>query len=318
MSSVVSCLLPAARVDRAALGLLGAAERVAGQIGQPHVCVVLCSADDADLTTIAAHCDEVVHATVDEILPEQWLAVLHAVCTDSSPRMVLLANDTYSQELAPRLAHRLSGGCVSDVQSIECTDGRLRVTRAVYGGKAQAVYEFSDQPAVAWIRARAFAPESPRTTAAQIRELSPPTDGTNSLRIVERQTEAAGEERLEEAQVIVSGGRGLGGPEPFDELQTLANVMGGQLGASRAACDAGWISHNHQVGQTGKKVAPELYLAVAISGASQHLMGIADAKVVAAINTDRDAPIFKHCQFGLVEDYRNVIGPLQQRLKESL
>src|SRR5205085_9145907 len=111
-------------------------------------------------------------------------------------------------------------------------------------------------------------------------------------------------------------GRGLGGPEPFEELRALADVMGAQVAASRAACDAGWVPPSWQVGQTGRKVAPELYLAIALSGASQHLMGIADARVIAAINVDRDAPIFGHCRFGLVEDYRNVVGLLQQKLSE--
>ena len=112
------------------------------------------------------------------------------------------------------------------------------------------------------------------------------------------------------------GGRGLGGPEPFKQLQDLAKAMGAEMAASRAACDAGWVPATWQVGQTGKKVAPELYLAIALSGASQHLMGIADAKVIAAINTDPDAPIFGHCRFGLVEDYRNVVGLLQKKLLE--
>ena len=124
--------------------------------------------------------------------------------------------------------------------------------------------------------------------------------------------------RLEDAETIVSGGRGLGGPEPFEELKKLADAIGAEVAASRAACDAGWVPPNWQVGQTGKKVAPQLYLAVAISGASQHLMGIADSKVIAAINSDADAPIFKHCSFGLVEDYRKVVGPLAERLATTI
>jgi electron transfer flavoprotein alpha subunit len=120
---------------------------------------------------------------------------------------------------------------------------------------------------------------------------------------------------LEEARVIVSGGRGIGGPEPFnDELKPLAELMGAQLAASRAACDAGWVPPTLQVGQTGKKVTPDLYLAIAITGASQHMAGISEAKNIAAINTDPDAPIFKHCRFGIVEDYRKVVPLLRQKL----
>ena len=124
--------------------------------------------------------------------------------------------------------------------------------------------------------------------------------------------------RLEDARVIVAGGRGLGGPEPFDDLRQLAGILGGELAASRAPCDAGWVEPNLQVGQTGKKVAPDFYLAVAVSGASQHVMGVTDAKVIAAINTDEDAPIFRHCQFGLVEDYRKVIGLLRRTAHGAL
>ena len=124
--------------------------------------------------------------------------------------------------------------------------------------------------------------------------------------------------RLEDAQVIVSGGRGLGGPEPFQELKALADTIGAEQGASRAACDAGWVPPNWQVGQTGKKVAPELYIAIAISGASQHLLGMGDSKVVAAINTDADAPIFKHCSFGIVEDYKAVVPLLTREARGAV
>ena len=119
---------------------------------------------------------------------------------------------------------------------------------------------------------------------------------------------------MEDAQIIVSGGRGLGGPEPFEDLKALAATINAQVAASRAACDAGWCPPTWQVGQTGKKVAPGLYLAIAISGASQHLAGMSDSKVIAAINTDADAPIFKHCRFGIVEDYRKVLPLLQAKL----
>jgi electron transfer flavoprotein alpha subunit len=115
--------------------------------------------------------------------------------------------------------------------------------------------------------------------------------------------------------VIVSGGRGIGGPEGFqNELRPLADQLGAQLAASRAACDAGWVPPTWQVGQTGKKVTPDFYLAIAITGASQHMAGISEAKNIAAINTDPDAPIFKHCRFGIVEDYRKVVPLLREKL----
>ena len=133
----------------------------------------------------------------------------------------------------------------------------------------------------------------------------------------ERKREESGAARLEEATVYCSGGRGIGGGEPFEtELKPLAEQMRAQLAASRAACDAGWVSPTMQVGQTGKKVTPELYLAIAITGASQHIAGISEAKNIAAINTDADAPIFKHCRFGIVEDYKKVVPLLREKLAE--
>jgi electron transfer flavoprotein alpha subunit len=267
--------------DRAAQGLAGAAQR----LGDVHA------------------------IRIDEYQPEECLSALAEACQDAT--VILLGNDTYSQELAPRLAHRLGGSCVGDGVDVQLEGGALRVTRQVYGGKAQAVIALRRAPFVAWLRARSFAPaEIPAVERLQV------ANTTQRTKIVERRTEQS-EARLEDARVIVSGGRGIGGPEGFNsELQPLAQLLGAQLAASRAACDAGWVPPTWQVGQTGKKVAPDLYLAIGITGASQHMAGISEAKQIAAINIDRDAPIFKHCRFGIVEDYRKVVPLLRQKLTE--
>jgi electron transfer flavoprotein alpha subunit len=174
-------------------------------------------------------------------------------------------------------------------------------------------------PAVVWLRARSFAPAAPLAQAGEITRAALDIQVDTRTRIVERKREAGGESRLEEARVIVSGGRGIGGPEPFEtELKPLADLLKAQMAASRAACDAGWVPPTWQVGQTGKKVTPELYLGIAITGASQHMAGISEAKVIAAINTDPDAPIFKHSRFGIVEDYRKVVPLLREKLAALL
>jgi electron transfer flavoprotein alpha subunit len=203
---------------------------------------------------------------------------------------------------------------MGDAADIAADGDKLKGTRAVYGGKAVAVYQLERRPGVAWIRARAQAPASPRTDQADIKHIATSADPIAATRLLERQTEVHEGVRLEDARWIVSGGRGLGGPEPFEQLKELADSIGAQVAASRAACDAGWVPPTWQVGQTGKRVAPDLYLAVGISGASQHLIGIADAKVIAAINIDQHAPIFKHCRFGIVEDYKKVVGLLKEKL----
>jgi electron transfer flavoprotein alpha subunit len=159
--------------------------------------------------------------------------------------------------------------------------------------------------------------ETAGRAAGEITKLPLELADDERVKVVSRHVEAREGVRLEDARLIVSGGRGLGGPEPFAHLQALADAIGAQMAASRAACDAGWVPPSWQVGQTGKKVAPELYMAIAISGASQHIMGIADSKVICAINRDADAPIFKHCRFGLVEDYEKVVGPLREILSRA-
>ncbi|MDX1383062.1 MAG: electron transfer flavoprotein subunit alpha/FixB family protein, partial [Thermoanaerobaculia bacterium] len=227
----------------------------------------------------------------------------------------LLSNDVYSQEVTPRLAGRIGGSSMADAVSVEVVDGAVRATRSAYGGKAMSVYELKRSPAVVWVRARALPPAEPGGGEATV-ESATVELGEPALRIVERRAEEQEGVRLEDAQIIVSGGRGLGGPEPFEQLRALADAMGAEMGASRAACDAGWVPPSWQVGQTGKKVAPELYLAIAISGASQHLLGMGDSKVIAAVNTDGDAPIFKHCSFGIVEDYKNVVPRLTEKISE--
>jgi electron transfer flavoprotein alpha subunit len=289
--------------------------------------VVGVGASDAVLTNSAFHADRVVAVEHDLLgegyQPEICLAALTEACKQLGPRFVMLGQDSYSQELAARLAYRVGGAVIGDVQEIVVHEGSVRATRGVYGGKAIAVIGANVCPAVLRLRARAFAAEAPREQPVQIEvsaiDLTALLSETPAVsRLLSRELADEGNVRLEDAPFIVSGGRGLGGPEPFEELRQLAAAMHAELAASRAACDAGWVPPGLQVGQTGKKVAPQLYLAIALSGASQHLMGISDAKTVAAINTDPDAPIFRHCKFGLVEDYRNVIGPLRELIEKKL
>ena len=316
MNDVVICLFAQAGFDKAAQGLAGAGRRLADSLGSQLRAVLLGSGAHALAGELARVVDTVVIVDQGEYEPETCLSALtHLCCGELSPRAVLLANDTYSQEITPRLAHRLGGSAVGDGVEVHIDGEALCVSRQVYGGKAQAVIELKRKPAVVWLRARSFSSANPRAEAGEIRQAVLDLPADTRTRIIERKREASGEARLEEARVIVSGGRGIGGPEPFEmELKPLADLMGAQMAASRAACDAGWVPPTWQVGQTGKKVTPDLYLAIAITGASQHMAGISEAKNIAAINTDPDAPIFKHCRFGIVEDYRKVVPLLREKL----
>lgn len=314
MNEVIVCILGSGDFDRAAQGLLGAGRRLADEMGVSLHALVIGNPSIEETAKIANSVTVANQPELAEYQTESALNALTQFCRERKPSAVLLSNDTYSQELAPRLAHRLSGSAAGDVVDIRLRDSNIRVTRSVYGGKAAAVIELKRSPAVLWIRARAFEPAIAQSGSAEITHAKFDLPSNAGPKIVERNAQTSGETRLEDARVIVSGGRGLGGAEPFKQLQELADLIGAQMAASRAACDAGWVPPSWQVGQTGKKVAPGLYMAIAIHGASQHLAGISDAKAIAAINIDADAPIFKHCRFGIVEDYRKVVPLLCAKL----
>ncbi|HYO92543.1 MAG TPA: electron transfer flavoprotein subunit alpha/FixB family protein [Pyrinomonadaceae bacterium] len=318
MNDVVIALFSSAGFDKAAQGLAGAGRRLADELGGQLRAIVLGAEAEPLAQGLARIADAVTvanQAELAEYQPETCLSALFQLCGEQQPRAVLFSNDTYSQELAPRLAHRLGGSAVGDGVEVRAEGEALLVSRQVYGGKAQAVIELKRRPAVVWLRARSFAPAAARQEACAITRAALDIQADARTRIIERKREAGGEARLEEARVIVSGGRGIGGPEPFQsELKPLADLLGAQMAASRAACDAGWVPPTWQIGQTGKKVTPELYLAIAITGASQHMAGISEAKTIAAINTDPDAPIFKHSRFGIVADYKQVVPVLREKL----
>lgn len=319
MKDIVLCLFAAAGFDKAAQGLTGAAQRLAAESGgQVHV-VLLGSGAQALAPEFAPFAQTVLHGDQPELAdyqPELWLDALVQVCSTLEPRAILLSSDIYSQELAPRLAHRFAGSAVGDGIALAMKDEALRITRQVYGGKAQAVIEMKRFPAVAWLRGNSFAPASAAAVSGEIKPIAITLKSDVRSHVVERKREDTGEVRLEDARVIVGGGRGIGGPEPFkSELRPLADLLGAQLAATRAACDAGWVPATWQVGQTGKHVAPDLYLAIGLSGASQHLAGISEAKNIVAINIDPEASIFKYCQFGMVGDFRKVVPLLRQKLE---
>jgi electron transfer flavoprotein alpha subunit len=329
MNDVAACLMYCSGVDRATIGLLGEARRLSDSLGSGLRTIIVGPAGPGVLDEAARISESVILADVPELKTygvETTLTALTSICKHLNLRAVLMGNDCYGQELAARLAYRLGGSSIGDVTAIGIEGESLKATRSVYGGKAVAVVGLEKFPAVVWLRARSFAPAlmpagpDVRVTAEVSNALLdfPADSGPKMPSIVDSQGAESVEARLEDAAVIVSGGRGLGGPEPFEELKQIARLLGAQVAASRAACDAGWVPPSFQVGQTGRKVAPGLYVAVAISGASQHLAGISDAKVIAAINTDPDAPIFKHSAFGIVEDFRKVLPLLKQQLASRM
>jgi electron transfer flavoprotein alpha subunit len=211
-------------------------------------------------------------------------------------------------------------GLATDCTSISIEGGEIQVVRPVYSGKAIATVSFAGaRPAMATLRPNVFPllAES-RTGKAELVALQVPFDEKHfRSRATSIHSEKGAEIDVAEANIVVSGGRAMKGPENFSYIKDLADALGGAVGASRAAVDAGWIDHQHQVGQTGKVVSPSLYVACGISGAIQHLAGMSSSKVIVAINKDADAPIFKIADYGIVGDLYQVIPMMIEEIKRQ-
>ena len=227
------------------------------------------------------------------------------------PSVVLVAKTDAGSVVGARLAARFGAGLASDCIDLAVNaEGRVAVTRPVHGGNALAVYEFrSDGLQVVSVRPGAFEamPSSGGMPEVERVDMSNVCVSSAVPVLVETVLEEGEGIPLEQADVVVSGGRGLGGPEPFDQLRELCGLLNAALGASRAACDAGWIDHSHQVGLTGKSISPTMYLTVGISGASQHMAGCSSARNIVAIDKDREANIFSHARYGVVGDWAKVL-----------
>jgi len=245
---------------------------------------------------------------------EASLAALAELARELGASAVLLPADERSAEIAPRLAERLGGAAVMHATGIDVSDGRVVWTRPVFGGRALAAISAAAEPVVATLRRGAFeaAAATGGPAAAVSTRQAPNVDG--AVELVASEAPSAGES-LEDAKVIVSGGAGIGNGDGFAELEELARLLGGAVGASLAAVDAGWAPPDRQVGLTGKAVSPDVYFALGISGASQHLAGIGGAKAVVAVNTDPNAPIFSAARLGVVMDCHAFVASMIEQLR---
>lgn len=257
---------------------------------------------------------------LDEYDVDLYVNCLHNVFQQSNAEVLIISFDRMGKDLVGRVATRISASAITEVVDFRTEGEEQTWIRPVYGDKAYGEYKTTRPKVVVGIRQKSQ--DLPPFDENHIGEIIPldyaASEDLIVTKLVIKIQAALSGIRLEDARIIISGGRGLGGPEGFNELQTLANLLGGTVGASRAACDAGWVPSNLQVGQTGAVVAPDLYIAVGISGASQHLAGITSAKNVIAINTDPEASIFKRANIGVVADYKTVIPALTEKLKKVL
>ncbi len=245
---------------------------------------------------------------------ETYARALAQAIGEAKPSAVLVPFTAMGKDLAPRVAAKIGAGLVSDCVALTLKEGRLLARRPMYAGKAYATVRWEGEPQMATLRANVFALRPP-DAARRVEVVAGGVDVAARGRVTAVHTATEGKIELSEAQIIVSGGRGLKGPENFHLVQNLGEALGAAVGASRAVVDAGWVDHQMQVGQTGKTVSPTLYIACGISGAIQHLAGMSSSKYIVAINKDADAPIFKVANYGLVGDVFEVLPRLTEAAK---
>lgn len=297
--------------------LLAAARQLADANGDT-VDALLCAAGAVSGIEAlgAAGADRVLTAVHPDFATYCPDGIVATVASLPASRVVLTAATATGKDLAPRIAARLGSPCGMDVTAIVANGGTVRVTRPVYAGKAIQTVDLGGIPVVA-VRPGAYAAVAAGKAAAAVAVEVP----TFTRRLVVIGVSRPEQEAVDvaEARVVISGGRGLGDPKHFALLEELAAAFGGEaaVGASRAVVDAGWIGHGAQVGQTGKTVAPELYFAIGISGAIQHLAGMRTARTVVAINRDKDAPIFKVADYGIVGDLFEVVPALTEAIRKA-
>ena len=302
---------------KGAAELLAAARRLADSSGG-SVDALVCSNVQVDVSALgAAGADRVLNATHADFAsysPDGISATAASLAV--AYRAVVVAASATGKDLAPRIAARANAPCAMDVTSVELAGDVIRVIRPVYAGKALQTVEVRGLAVIA-IRPGAY-PAAGVAKAGAVESVAVPAFARR-LEVAAVRTSEKGALDVAEARVVIAGGRGLGDPKHFALLDDLAAAFGGEaaVGASRAVVDAGWAEHGAQVGQTGKTVAPELYIAVGISGAIQHLAGMRTAKVIVAINRDKDAPIFKVADYGIVGDLFEVVPALTAAVRQA-
>lgn len=296
--------------------LIGAAKKLSGEGGGSVTALV---AGDAALAQglIAAGADNAIAATNANLATgtaDAYVPAVEAALAQSGADVVLLGQTSLGRDLGPALAFKLGTAVAMDCVDLKVDGGRLRATRSAYGGNARAEVGFKNSPAIATVKAKSF--DAPAGAAGSGSVSSIDAAGDPRIKVTGTSKPESTGIRIEDAPVVVAGGRGLGDEGGFRVLEELSGLLKGATGASRAACDLGWYPPSQQVGLTGKTVSPNLYIAVAISGASQHMAGMAGSKNIVAINKDADANMVKVSKFAIVDDYKKVVPALIEEIKK--
>ncbi len=306
--------------------ILGCGRKLADDLKEEVLCVLMGSGlGDTPQKAISYGADKVY--AIDDALfkdyqTDSYAEAIGQIAAEAPPRIILLGQTSIGRDLGPRLAFKFNSSLSADCLELNINpDSKLlEQTKPVYGGNARAVYVSESLPNVVTIRQKAMSPLGPDDSRkGEIIQFKVDLDPSKiRAKLIETVKEEVAGIKLEDAQIIVSGGRGIGGPDGFKQLEELAKVLKAAVGSSRPPCDNGWVPDTMQVGLTGKVVTPEIYIAVAISGASQHLAGCSGAKSIIAINKDPEANIFQAARFGVVGDWKQVIPALTEKVKELL
>jgi electron transfer flavoprotein alpha subunit len=306
--------------------LLGCGRTLANDLGQELSAVVVGSGISGLARQAITFGANKVYVVDDPLLKDyrtdSYVSVMEKVIKQVMPQIFLMGQTSVGRDLAPRLAFRLNTavtmGCVE--LAIDHDSKLMLQTKPVYGGNAQAIFSCESFPQIATVRSKAMSPLMPDTSdKGEVitieASLDPSGIRTKVLEKVEEEVEGI---KLEDAEVIIGGGRGIGSAEGFKQLEELAKMLKGAVGATRPPCDEGWISAGSQIGLTGKIVAPDLYIAVALSGTSQHMSGCSGSKTIIAINRDPEANILREAHFGVVGDWKKVFPAFTDKIKELL
>ena len=249
---------------------------------------------------------------------DAYAAAVAKVVKENDPAILLCASSVLGKDLSSRLAGTLATGLASDCTELKIADGKMVAVRPMYAGKCFGQVVTSSFPQMASLRPNVFPAKENAKAGAVVKFDAGVSDADVKAKTVEVQKDASGKMELTEADVIVSGGRGMKGPEGYAILEELAGLLRAAVGASRASVDAGWRPQSDQVGQTGKVVSPNLYIACGISGAIQHLAGMSSSKYIVAINKDAEAPIFAKADYGIVDDLFKVVPEVTKEVKKIL
>jgi electron transfer flavoprotein alpha subunit len=304
---------------RAAFEIATKAKELAGALGGKAHAVVLGKGAAAAAEQLKAYPLDTLHVSedpdVDRYLIDPAVDYLAAVAQSVGPALILVPFSLVGRDVGSRLAARLGAGQTSDVTDIAVDGGKVASVSPKLGGLTITTCVLRGDYGIIAVRPNSFK-AAPGAGAGEVVQLEKPAGKSYAVAIEEDVVEAAGELGVEEASIVVSGGRGVGGPEPFKTiLKDLADALGGAVGASRAAVDAGWISHGHQVGQTGKTVSPSLYIAAGISGAIQHKVGMRTSSTIVAINKDGTVPIGEFADLLVVGDLFEIVPELTHRIR---